>query len=348
MGIFDFFKPKKSLGIGIDIGSSAIKVAITSPQKEGAYKIEDILIEPLPPAVVEKGDIKDEKEVLKHLKSIKKKLPSGYITYAFSPYKTTLFSFQVIKEVKDVEELIEKELTHRIPLPLYELSVDYTVSELPNKNKVITVVVGKQKAIDSTVNLLEDAGINIDSVTSTYTAIANTAMLCYPGLTEDEGGLIVDFGHTMSPCVCINQGIITHGGCIEAGTRLMESFLQEALSLKSLEEAKEQMIKGKIPTTLADQAIIRYLDRVIPELDAYATMCQGESPIPCKEFNLIGSGGGATVRDLLQQIGMRLSEPFMIKLLDARKGFLLSKDVELKLQNLGALRFTIALGASLI
>ncbi|BAT71309.1 type IV pilus assembly protein PilM [Thermosulfidibacter takaii ABI70S6] len=347
MGLFDIFKKREEIGIGIDIGSTAIKVAITSPDKKGGYKLKDVLIEDLPSGVVDKGDIKDKQEVLKKLKNINKHLPKGYVTYAFSSYKSTLFSFRLIKEVEDIEKVVEKELKHRIPLPRSELSVDYSVSELSKGVKVVSVVVGKRKAIEDTVSLLEDARIVVNSVTSTYTAIANTAMLCFPQLTEEEGGLVVDFGLTTSPCVCINQGIITHGGCIEAGVKILEDFIAESLEIDIL-ETRKRLIANKIDVNLLAHAVLKYIDRVISEIDAYASLCQGDAPMPCKEFNLIGSGGGAIISELTQNVGVQLSEPFIMKILDPRKGFTMSQDVDLKLQKLGATRFSVALGASLL
>ena len=347
MGIFDIFKRKEKLGIGIDIGSTGIKIAITTPTKSGGYRIKNIIHRSLPPGVVDKGNILDPERLISALKSVKGKIPPGTVSYAFSPYKTTLFSFRLIKEVKEIDKAVYKELSYRIPLPLSELSVDYDYITKEDGTKIVTVIVGKKKSIEDVVGLMEEAGIKVDSVTSSYTAIANVALLGFADILGKACGMIVDMGHSMCCCVCINSGILTHGGCIEDGTRLIEEVVANNLSAP-LEEVREKILSCDVPSELLDQALFRFFDRILGEIDAYSTLCQSETPVPCEEFHIIGTGGGSAVCEMCERISMHMGKPYPVKILDPLSIFEMDPNVMERLERLGSTRFTVALGASLI
>ncbi len=349
MGLFDIFRRRKEeVGIGIDIGSTAIKVAVTTKEKGGEYKIRDIIHHPIPSGIVDKGNILDPNRLLKEIREIKGRIPQGFSSYAFSPYKTTLFSFKLIKEVRveDIEKAVYKEVSHRIPVPISELSIDYDYSSLEDGSRTVTVIVGKKKHIEDMVNLLEEAGVKVDSITSTYAAIANTALVSFPDVFQAGCGMVVDIGYSMCCCVCINRSIATHGGCIESGVGIIEEEVAAATS-STEEETRLKVIKEEVKPEILDAAAFRFMDRVLGEVDAYSTLCQSETPVPCNNFCLVLSGGGSAIADMGNRFRMQLAS-YEVHLLDPLAHFTVSPEVMEKMERLGSPRFTVAIGASLL
>ncbi len=348
MGLLDLILGKKEqIGVGIDIGSTAVKIAVTELDREGKYTLLDVVEAPLPPKAVEKGEIHDPKEVVKTLKSIKNRLPRGRVCFTFSPYKSTIFSFTAPRDAKNIDAMVERELKKRIPVSMSELAVDYTRIEYSSKESIVTVVVGKKKAIEESVNLIGDAGIHVDSLTSTYVTIANVALLCYPELADSQGALVIDMGYSITSCICIKGGAVTHGGYIENGVKTLE---EAAASMQGTgwEEVRRALIEKKLPDEVKEPAILSFIEKVAPEIDAYLTMCQSESPIKCTSLSVLGCGGGMDIPDLPQEMGFSLSSPHTVEVLDVTRELRVHLNALEMLKASGAARMIPAIGASLI
>ena len=207
---------------------------------------------------------------------------------------------------------------------------------------------GKIEAIENVASVIEDGGIKLDAVTSAYTALANTSILCLPELYSNSCGLVVDLGHSTSTCVCITRGVITHGGCLEDGTAIIENELKVLLSIEDTNQLRERIASQQIEPHILQQATITYINRILGEVDAYANLCYRENLVECQQYLLVGTGGGSCIPEVCHTLGFQLTTPTNMLTLNLSKGFKMDERIKRKLKNLGSQRFAVALGASLL
>ena len=142
--------------VGLDIGSSAIKVLILKEAGKGNWTLQSLGIEPLPPEVIVDGAIMDANVVIETIKKLfsqlkikSKKVVIGVSGHSIIVKKITLP--QMSKE--ELEESIHWEAEQYIPFDIEDVNIDFHLLEseeerIGEEMDVILVAAKKDKIND--------------------------------------------------------------------------------------------------------------------------------------------------------------------------------------------------------
>ncbi len=340
------FRKRPSIGIGFDIGASGLKIAITEKENED-YIVRDIIVAELPEGCIDKGEIKEPDVLIDILRDVKRSLPKGEVSVVLSPSKSAIVSFTT-NTTNNLKEQVEEEIKKRIPFfTNIEISMDYTFKEVDKSKFVVTVVVGKKDKVDEIVELFDTAGIEVSSVTSSYVATANAAILCYPEISEHSGAVVVDFGYHITSCVCVKAGAIIHGGYSETGIMHLEEKIAKGLSLPR-EEVKGRLTSSDIDIYSLNSFVIEFLTSFVPEIEGYISMCLSDTSVECNKSLFLGCGGAIDIAPLWEHLRTAFSLAGPMEILDISGRLKIYHEALKKLQSVGTGRLIPAIGASLV
>lgn len=167
--------------IGIDIDRDIIRVAETS-KIYGGYKLCKFGIDQLPADSLEKGMIKDIKEVSGRLKKLLKKLNIKGSKAAISVCSSNLFIKKVtLRDIAEsrIEQIFLYEASHHLPFDIREMTVDYHILDKKGSTYKIIITAIKNEYIENRVGLLESAGLESCVIEPDIFSIINLYNICY-------------------------------------------------------------------------------------------------------------------------------------------------------------------------
>jgi type IV pilus assembly protein PilM len=206
--IVQLFKPKRPVVAGIDISNVSVKFLVLSQQMNGRYRVEDFCVFPLPSDAVVEKKIVDSEAVTQVLKQILDKTKSNVKAAAVAVPDSSVITkiLQVDAELNDneMEEHITMEADKYIPYPLEEVSLDFQRLHPNEKNpKLVDVllVASRSENVNSQVNAIDDAGLDVDVVDVQSFAMERACRLLgkiFPNSGHDETIAVIDVGASMT------------------------------------------------------------------------------------------------------------------------------------------------------
>ncbi len=139
------FKKKKGRLIGLDIGSSAVRMLLLNGGEKGAYSIDAYGLVPLPPEAIVEGAIIDPNAVIDAIQHLMNQVNVKQGKVAFSIGGSSVFVKKVtIAGTEDPLELRESvywEAEQFLPFPREEVMLDYHLLGDPTVQPKVDVVV---------------------------------------------------------------------------------------------------------------------------------------------------------------------------------------------------------------
>ena len=184
--------------IGLDIGTSAVKMVVLKEQMKG-YSLQALGYEPLPPEVIVDGAIMDSAIVIDAIQKIVKdqKIRRKNVALSVSGHSVIVKKITLPKmSQEELDESIHWEAEQYIPFDIDDVNIDFHILEEQNiggnEMEVILVAVKKDKVNDYT-NLVRQAGLTPLVVDVDGFAIGNQYELNY-GLDSDRVIALIDIG----------------------------------------------------------------------------------------------------------------------------------------------------------
>lgn len=314
------FSKKKNV-IGLDIGSSSIKLVELTEGKNG-YRLQNLAISPLPPEAIVDGALMDSvtivdtiKEMISTTKTKTKNVVTSLSGHSVIVKKITL-PFMTEAEL---EESIQWEAERYIPFDINDVNIDFQIfgagSENPDLMDVI-LVAAKKDIINDYVSVLVEAGLNPVIIDIDAFALENMIAINYE-IEKDEIIAIANVGANVTNINIIKNNISAFTRDIFKGGNLITEELQRQLHI-DYDEAEKIKIGSKID--VSSQPIVQKVLKTASEalaieigntLEFYQSTTTYE-----KISKLYLSGGGAKVKDfdiILQQqtgIPVEIINPF--------------------------------------
>ena len=168
--MLSIFKRKVTGWVGVDIGSSSVKLVALTQQGQ-LFQVEGYAIVPLPPAAVVDGnievvaDVSDAIEKAVTLCGIK-------LTHAITSVPASAVITKKIEISKafvglDLEEQVKVEADQFIPYPLNEVALDFEVMGEAEKSpglQEILLVACRKKDVESREDAISEAGLSCEVV----------------------------------------------------------------------------------------------------------------------------------------------------------------------------------------
>jgi type IV pilus assembly protein PilM len=359
--MFEIFSGKKKHFIGIDFGTSSIKVVELSYRDQKAF-LENYGVVDLNWASQgnEKNDGKSatyEQKLRTALgEAIKKmQLSSGTDAYVSIPGFSGLITIIELPEMKEEElaKAIQFEAHKYIPSSLDEIAMSWEVVDRPHKNSLmgspeqqkqtvkkvkVLLVAAPKKEIERYDRLVTGLDFSVNAIELETFSIARALV------GEEQGTyLVIDIGSRATNMILIENGIIQANRNIDAGGNEVTISISDGMNISK--QRAEIFKKGDKDLLNGEESPI-----VIPVLELIAGESQRilnayrEKNREAKIDSVILSGGTSRMKGLEEylskQLGMKVSKG------DPWKKIMIEAEVEPLTKELGS-SFSVAIGLAL-
>lgn len=240
--------------LGVDVGSSSIKVLELKEGGKKAYQLLNFGIAPLPADVVVDGAIMDSNVVTEALKNLIKSLNLKTNIAATSVSGTSVLIKKInlpVMSEEELEESIQWEAEQYIT-NINDVNIDFHIlGPATEEGQMNVLLVGaKKEIINERVQLLADAGLKPTVVDVDSFAVENAFELNYP-INEIDHAVLVNVGASVTNINIIKGPVSVFTRDISIGGKSYTEEMQKILRI-SFDEA-ETMKVGLTPETMATE-----------------------------------------------------------------------------------------------
>ncbi|HEX7152354.1 MAG TPA: type IV pilus assembly protein PilM [Thermoanaerobaculia bacterium] len=315
-----FFSKSKNV-VGLDIGSSAIKLVELKEKKGGAYQLVKLGAERLSPEAIVDGSIMDSSLVVETIQKLNSDQNVKNSNFATSLSGHSVIIKKITLPAMSPEELAESiqwEAEQYIPFDINDVNLDYVPLTAPGTGDnidVILVAVKKEKINDYT-SVISQTGKVAVLVDVDAFALQNAYEINYD---IDDGKVLalVNVGASVTNVNVLSGGTSLFWRDITFGGNQYTDAIQRELSL-SFEQA-EELKRGRQVADYSIQQVIPILNSVSEDFAGelrktldFFTATSGAERVD--EIVLAGGGSGvlnldATLRDKFG-IPVTIMDPF--------------------------------------
>lgn len=304
--------PKKKEIVGIDIGSSSVKLVQLREQK-GVYTLANVGLLPLPAEAIVDNTLMDSSSIVEAIRKLVASLDVKVKNVACSVSGNSVIIRKILLPVMPPDELedqIHWEAEQYIPFDINDVNIDFRIlspdEHDPSKMSVL-LVASKKDIVNDYVNVFSEAGLKLDVMDVDSFAVQNIFELNYD-VDPDEVLALVNIGASIMNLNIIKGGISLFTRDVQMGGNLYTEEIQKQFGV-SLEEAEQLKLSGRIHEDERLREIVgRVNDTLAMEmrrsLDFYNSTA-GEGKIS----KIYLGGGGAKMVMLAESVSQRLGIP---------------------------------------
>ena len=292
--------------IGLDIGSSSVKLVELSPKGRGGFELTHLGIAPVPNEAIVQGAFLNSGAIVDAIREAlsKAKTRSKNVAAAVSGHSVIVKKVSLPQMTRaELEEQIRWEAEQYIPFDVNEVNLDFQILEERGEGQMdVLLVAAKKDLIDDYVQVITEAGLTPVAIDVAAFAVENAYEANYDGASSETVALVNIGAQTVNINVVANGSPCFTRDITAAGNQYTEE-IQKALSV-SFEEAERIKLGGRrgemsqdvVPREV-EEAMRAVSETVIGEisrsLDFYgATTAEG------RISRVLISGGSARVAGL--------------------------------------------------
>lgn len=234
--------------VGLDIGSSAIKLAHVKPVGV-EFRVKKFGVYPLPPDAIVDGAIMDHVSVIEGIKTALRELKVKEKEIAISLSGHSVIIKKVVLPTttpEELEESIQWEVEQYIPFDIKDVKIDFQVigplKEDPSKMDVLLVAV-KSDLVNDYVSVIKDAGLTPTIVDIDSIAAGNAFELCHP-VSDEQVPMVVNVGASFININILHSGVPLFTRDVPMGGGMYTSEIQKQLAV-SFDTAEELKVGKK-------------------------------------------------------------------------------------------------------
>ncbi|MGB9734903.1 MAG: type IV pilus assembly protein PilM [bacterium] len=307
-----FFGGGKQL-IGLDIGTSSVKLIELKAVGKNDYQLMNLGIANLPPDTIVDGDIINTSAVTDAIKSILAniKLKTKNTATAVSGHSVIMKKINMpITTDEALAESIQWEAEQYIPFNINEVNLDFQVLERSTAEGQMSVflVGAKKELINNYITAIGEAGLNTVVIDVGVFALQNIFEINYPEYINDTV-VIINVGASITNFNVVSKGIpVFARDLTQSGGNQITEEIQKGLNISREEAEKRKTGSGGTPITPDVMEIIKSASEAIAadiqrSIDFYLST-GGE-----KITRILISGGTAKIPDFLNLISQRTGLP---------------------------------------
>lgn len=305
------FAMKKNI-VGVDIGSSGVKLVQLREVKEG-YQLQKIGILPLPAEAIVDNTLMDSSSIVETVKHLLANLhiKSKEAVCSISGNSVIIRKISLpVMPVEELEDQIQWEAEQYIPFDINDVNVDFQIlsSDEQDASKMnVLLVASKKDIINDYQAVFAEAGLKLVVVDVDSFAVQNAYETNYPGETNEVVAL-VNIGASIINLNIVSGGVSLFTRDVHMGGNLYTEEIQKQFGLNSEDaEVKKLTASGSDDLRLKD--ILQRVNETIAleirrSLDFYNSTA-GEGRIS----KVYLSGGAAKTALLMEAVKQRLSLP---------------------------------------
>jgi len=304
---------KKKDVIGLDIGSSSIKLVELSEGKSG-YKLQNLVISPLPPEAIVDGALMDSVTIIDTIQDLiatsKTKMKNVVTSVSGHSVIVKKITLPFMTEA-ELEESIQWEAERYIPFDINDVNIDFQIfGSSPENPDVMDVVLvaAKKDIINDYVSVIMESGLNPVIIDIDSFALENMLAINYE-VDKEETVAMANVGASITNINIIKNNISGFTRDIFKGGNQITEEIQRQLHI-DYEEAEKIKVGSKMDIT--SQPIIQNVLKTASEslaIEIGNSLDFFQSTTTYEKINkLYLSGGGSKIKDfdiiLQQQIGI--------------------------------------------
>lgn len=306
--MFGLFKRKKEL-VGIDIGSSSVKLVQLTAEKDG-YRLLNLGIVPLPHEAIVDNSLMDTAAVVKAVKDLVGSLGVTSKDVVCSISGNAVIIRKIVLPTVTAEELEEQiswEAEQYIPFDIKDVHVDFQILGAdpadPAKIQVL-LVASKKDIINDYVAIFGDAGLNLAVMDVDAFAVQNAYEL--NGGPSEEVRALVNVGAGIMNINVVKDGLTLFTRDVQMGGQQYTEELQKQLGYNSDEAETRKMLAGELDDPHLNEVIERVNESLAQEIrrsiDFYNSTAVHEDRIAALSI----SGGCSKIHGLKDAVRARL------------------------------------------
>lgn len=304
---------KKRDVMGLDIGSSSIKLVELNKGKDG-FRLQNLGISPLPPEAIVDGALMDSVSIIDTIRDLisTTKTKRRDVVSSVSGHSVIVKKISLpFMTVAELEESIQWEAERYIPFDINDVHIDFHIfgssPENPDLMDVV-LVAAKKDIINDYVSVIMESGLNPVIIDIDSFALENMLSINYE-IDRDETVAIANVGASITNINIVKSNTSGFTRDIFKGGNQVTEEIQRQLHI-DYEEAERIKVGSKAdpPSQSAVQNVLKAASESLAveignSLDFFQSTTTYE-----KVSKLYLSGGGSKIKDfdivLQQQIGM--------------------------------------------
>ncbi|WP_224981731.1 type IV pilus assembly protein PilM [Geomonas agri] len=308
------FSKKKDI-VGVDIGSSAVKLVQLRPAK-GGFQLVKIGILPLPAEAIVDNTLMDSSSIVETVKQLMSTLGVKAKEAVCSISGNSVIIRKISLPVMPVEELedqIHWEAEQYIPFDINDVNVDFQIlspdEQDPSKMNVL-LVASKKDIINDYISVFAEAGLKLVVVDVDSFSVQNAFELNYP-VDPEQVVALVNIGASIFNLNIVRDGVSLFTRDVQMGGNLYTEEIQKQFGISSAEAEEMKLAAGHSEDSRLNEVLQRVNDTIALEmrrsLDFYNSTA-GEERIT----KVFLSGGAAKTLHLVDAVQQRLALPVEI------------------------------------
>lgn len=314
--MFGLFSRKKEL-VGIDIGSSSVKLVQLSADKE-SFKLLNLGIVPLPHEAIVDNSLMDTAAVVQAVRNLVASLGIKTRDVACSISGNAVIIRKILLPAMTSEELedqISWEAEQYIPFDIKDVYVDFQILGAdpadPDRIQVL-LVASKRDIVNAYVSIFSEAGLNLAVMDVDAFAVQNAFELNYG--ESDLVRALVNVGAGIMNINVVRNGSTLFTRDVQMGGHQYTEEIRKQLGLNSEEAEAAKMLAGSLSDPLLKEVIERTNESLAQEIrrsmDFYNSTAANDERIAAISI----SGGCSKIYGLQDAVRARLG--MEVELLD--------------------------------
>ena len=306
-----FFNKKKEV-VGIDIGSSSVKLVQLKEQK-GTYHLLNVGIVPLPPEAIVDNTLMDSSAIVNAIKSLIGSLGVKVKDVACSISGNSVIIRKITLPAMPPEELEDQitwEAEQYIPFDINDVNMDFQILSPdnvdPSKMNVL-LVASKKDIINDYGAVFSEAGLQLSIVDVDSFAVQNAFEINHDSLS-DEVLALVNVGASVMNINIVKSGITLFTRDVQMGGNLYTEEIQKQLGLSGIDSESMKMLAREVGNGVLLEVITKVNETITQEirrsLDFYNSTTNDD-----RITRIFLSGGCSKVYNLLEAINEKLGLP---------------------------------------
>ena len=313
--IISMLTPRRQL-VGLDLGSSAIKVAQLKETK-GRYLLQKFGVKLLEPEVIVDGTVMDEGRVVAAIRELfdEANIKNKHVAISISGHAV------IVKKIslppmpdEELEGQVRLAAEQYIPFDINEVNIDFHVLPPDEEHDgqgdmAVILVAAKKDKINELTELVKAAGLIPMVMDVDAFAIENMHAINYP-MAQEETTALVNLGASVMNVNIIRAGSSLFTRDIPLGGNRYTEAIQREIGL-SFEEAEESKKKDRAGDS-GGVEVGNVIDSVNAEVasEIARTVDYFKNSTTNSELNrVLLCGGVARANGLIQQLGDRMQLP---------------------------------------
>lgn len=305
------FSKKKEV-VGIDIGSSSVKLVQLKEQK-GSYQLLNVGIAPLPPEAIVDNTLMDSAAIVGGIKNLITSLGIKVKDVACSISGNSVIIRKISLPAMPLDELEDQitwEAEQYIPFDINDVNMDFQILSPdnidPSKMNVL-LVASKKDIINDYVSVFNESGLHLSVVDVDSFAVQNAFEMNHDTGAEDVLALI-NIGASVMNINVIKSGVTLFTRDVQMGGNLYTEEIQKQLGLSSSEAESIKTFAHENKNTTLLEVLGKVNETITQEirrsLDFYNSTANDD-----RITKIFVSGGGSKVFMLVESMSEKTGLP---------------------------------------